>query len=67
MHCGDLNGKEIQKRGDGTSLVVQRVRLHAPNAGGLVQSLVGELDPTTKSLHATTKRSRMPQPRPGAA
>ena len=29
----------------GTSLVVQWLRLHAPNAGALVRSLVGELDP----------------------
>ena len=30
----------------GTSLVIQRVRLHTPHAGAQVQSLVGELDPT---------------------
>ena len=54
------------KNNTGTSLVVQWVRLHAPNAGGQVQSLVGGLDPackpqlrsphaTTTSPHATTK------------
>ena len=30
----------------GTSLVVQLLRLYTPDAGGWVQSLVGELDPT---------------------
>ena len=40
----------------GTSLVVQWLRLHAPNAGGLVPSLVRELDPIC-----------MPQLRPGGA
>ena len=30
----------------GTSLVVHWLRHHAPNAGDLVYSLVGELDPT---------------------
>ena len=31
---------------EGTSLVVQWLRLNVPNAGIQVQSLVGELDPT---------------------
>ena len=34
---------------------MQWLRLHNPNAGALVQSLVGELDPTCKIPHATTK------------
>ena len=42
----------------GTSLVVQRVGLHAPNAGGTeVQPLAGKQDPTClphlRSSHAT--------------
>ena len=32
--------------GSGTSLVVQWLTLHAPNAGAWVPSLVTELDPT---------------------
>ena len=50
----------------GTSLVVQWVRLHAPNAGGPGSTLVRELDPTCmlqlrvhmpqlRSPHVTTK------------
>ena len=31
-----------------TSLVVQQLRLHAPNAGARIQSLVRELDPTCR-------------------
>ena len=41
----------------GTSLVVQWLRLQAPNVGGQVLSLVRELDPTCcdqKVLHART-------------
>ena len=32
------------------SMVVQRLGLHAPNAGGQFQSLVRELDPTMSQL-----------------
>ena len=39
----------------GTSLVVQEVRLHTPNAGVQVQSLVRELHPTTKTQSNQTK------------
>ena len=58
----------------GTSLVVQWLRLHAPNAGSL-GSIPGwgtrsRMPPATKSshaatksLHAATKRSSMPQQR----
>ena len=38
--------KSIQR----TSLVVQWLRLYAPNAGGQVQSLVRELDPACCNL-----------------
>ena len=52
--CGNVKGSLC-----GTSLVVQWLRLHGPNAGGLVQSLVRELDPACrpqlKEAHATTK------------
>ena len=56
---------------EGTSLVVQWVRLSAPDAGG-PGSIPGwgtrsRMHAATKSLHAATKRSRMPQLRPGAA
>ena len=53
--------------GPGTSLVVQWVRLHAPNAGGL--GLIpgwgtrSRMPATTKSPHATTKRFCMLQRR----
>ena len=45
----------------GTSLVVQWLRLHAPNAGGL-DSIPGQgtrshMHAATKSLHAATKSS----------
>ena len=37
----------VKNSATGTSLMVQRLRLHAPHAGGPgVQSLVRELDPT---------------------
>ena len=52
----------VLKNKQGTSLVVQWLRLHAPNAGGLVRSLVRELDPACLNW-----RSHMPQLRPGAA
>ena len=49
----------------GTSLVVQWLRLHAPNAGVPVGSLVRELDPTRmpqlRSPRAATKKVFMPQ------
>ena len=35
-----------KNHGQGTSLVVQRLRLHAPNVGAQIQSLIRELDPT---------------------
>ena len=35
--------------------MVQQVRLHAPNAGMQVQSLVRELDPKTKTQSSQTK------------
>ena len=55
-----------------TSLVVQWVRLCAPNAGVQVQSLVRELDPSCfmlqlRSPHAATERSWVAQLRPGTA
>lgn len=39
-------------------LVVQWLRLHAPNAGAQVQSPIRELDPI---YHPMTKRFYMPQ------
>ena len=57
---------ELNLNHQGTSLVLQWVRLHAPNAGAPVRSLVGELDstcrncvrmPQLRSPHATTKKS----------
>ena len=52
-----------------TFLVVQWLSLCAPNAGGLVQSLVRELHShaTTQRSHAATKRSCMLRLRPVAA
>ena len=51
--------KSINK-GWGTSLVVQWVRLHAPNAGGLGSTPGGgtrsHMHAATKSLHAATKK-----------
>ena len=41
-----LNNNLFKSTQCGTSLVVQWLRLHAPNAGAWVPSLVGELDPT---------------------
>ena len=65
---GNLVVDNIKIRNVGTFLVVQRVRLHAPDAGGLgsIRGL-GTRSHTcaatkssraaTKSLHATTKKS----------
>ena len=39
----------LLNRAMGTSLAVQRLRLHAPTVGAQVQSLVGELDPACHS------------------
>ena len=53
--------QNLMKVGSGTSLVVQWVRLHASNAGGLGSALGGELDPAcraAKRLHAATKTQR---------
>ena len=55
----------------GISLVVQWVKLRAPNAGG-PSSIPGwgtrfYMHATTKSLHAATKRPCMLQLRPGTA
>lgn len=36
-----------QQRHEGTSLVVQRLRPHAPSAGGLAPIPAGKLDPTS--------------------
>ena len=49
----------------GTSLVVQWLRLHGPNAGAWVRSLVRELDPAcqTESLRAAAERSHVLQQR----
>ena len=47
--CPHQDGEMRKKKKNvylGTCLVVQWLRLHAPNEGGPVQSLVGELDPT---------------------
>ena len=55
----------------GTSLVVLWLRLHAPNAGGLGSIPGGEtrsrMHAATKSSNVATKKSCMPQRRPGAA
>ena len=51
------------KRNQGTSLVVQWVRLHTPTAGGLIRSLVMELDPACMPQ----LRSRVLQLGPSAA
>ena len=49
--CSHLeNSIEVpQKIKDRTSLVVQWLRLHTPNAGVTVRSLVRELDPTCRN------------------
>ena len=57
--CSRLPGKhplrmEAIKRQAGTSLVVQWVRLHAPNAGG--RGLIPGQE-TRSHMHATTKKS----------
>ena len=41
-----LKASYVKRKQGGTSLVVQWQRLHTPNAGFLVQSLVRELDTT---------------------
>ena len=46
-----LVGDRIRKELNGTSLVVQWLRLHAPNAR--VQSLVRELDPVRRNQDLT--------------
>ena len=50
---------KIKETRIGTSLVVQRLRLHAPNAGGLGsipgQGTRSHMHASTKSSHATTK------------
>ena len=51
MLCGDLNGKEIQKKREGTSLVAQWFRICLPMQGTRVRSLVRE-DPT---FHGASK------------
>ena len=58
--------------GSGTSLVVQWLTQHAPNAGGLgLISLVRELDPTHHNERSCTpqedQRSHGPQRRAGTA
>ena len=58
--CTDVAIENKINKSDGvTSLVVQWLRLHAPNAGG-PGSIPGQgtrshIHATTKSLHATTK------------
>ena len=39
---------EAKMKDTGTSMVAQWLRLHAPNAGSQVQSLVRELDPACR-------------------
>ena len=55
----------------GTSLVVQWLRLRAPNAGAQVRFLVRELDPVCRNrefiCHNDDQRSCLLQLRPGAA
>ena len=60
-----VRNKDHLKMELGTTLVVQWVRLHAPNVGG-PSSIPGRgtrshMHAATKSLHARTKRSRMLQ------
>ena len=60
-----------ERSGLWTSLVVQWVRFHAPIAGGLGsipgQGTRSHMHATTTSSNAATKRSCVPQLRPGAA
>ena len=63
---GGTTGMMSQKPSTpGTSLVVQWVRLHTPNAGGLGsipgQGIRYSMHATTNSPHAATKRSHVPQ------
>ena len=55
----------------GTSQVVQRLRLHAPNAGAWVPSPVRETDPTRSRQRSCLSQGRLktlrPQPSPGPA
>ena len=46
-----------KNHGQGTSLVVQRLRLHAPNVGAQIQSLIRELDPTCYKVQQKKKKS----------
>ena len=65
-----FNGYLNKLRSGGTSLVVQWLRLHAPNAGGLgsipgqgTRSYMPQLRvrmPQLKILHATTKTQHSP-------
>ena len=46
-----------KNHGQGTSLVVQRLRLHAPNVGAQIQSLIRELDPTCYKVQQKKKKN----------
>ena len=47
--CLPTSASELRMQTHGISLGVQRLKLHAAKAGGWVQSLVRELDPTCHS------------------
>ena len=47
-----------KNHGQGTSLVVQRLRLHAPNVGAQIQSLIRELDPTCYKVQQKKKKKK---------
>ena len=56
--CGGCEISSLESLFLGTSLVAQWLRLHAPDAGAWVPSLVRELDPTCMPqlrVHAITK------------
>ena len=72
--CMNLKGIMLSERSwyqeaTGTSLVVQWIKLHAPNAGGPVRSLVGELRSHVPRLspRTATREALMPRRRPRAA
>ena len=44
-----------KNHGQGTSLMVQCLRLHAPNIGAQIQSLIRELDPTCYMVQGKKK------------
>ena len=70
-HWGQKGETNLRNWILGTSLVVQWLRLHAPNAGAQVRFLVRELDPACHNweliCHHDDQRSCLLQLRPGAA